>query len=107
MTTPPRNRLFFRYLMLGLLSWGVLVALGTYLGPEFWTPSRTVSDAESTASEQPAVAEAEPARGLTGTFDYRKPLIVVTCVGVFLGGWALLLYGREKRLARLPAERRT
>ncbi|HTN74309.1 MAG TPA: hypothetical protein VL096_03650 [Pirellulaceae bacterium] len=91
------NRQFFLWIMLGLLAWAVWVAVGTYLGPEFWaTPTAT-----STSEEAPATAvAANKPKSLTRSFDYRKPLIVLGFVGLFAGGWGLLLWNRQQRLDR-------
>ena len=35
---------------------------------------------------------------LYGNHDFRKPLIVYACMGVFLGGWGLMLWQRSRRL---------
>ena len=33
-----------------------------------------------------------------GQYDYRKPLIVMACVGVFVGFWGILLWANRGRL---------
>jgi hypothetical protein len=74
---------FLPALMIVLGVWGLLLALGAFLGWEFW--------------EQPRAGERPTAKR---TFDYRKPIIVAGCVGVFVGGWGLALWARERRLVR-------
>ncbi len=84
------TRWFFPTVMGALIIWSALVAIGSYLGPEFWSAADT------------STAEAPPA--LVQPFDYRKPVIVISCMLIFLGAWALALRSRERRLARQQAE---
>ena len=56
------------YIVMGLLVWGALLALGAYL--------------------------------FRGQHDLRKPLIILACVGVFVGFWGLLLFFNRRRLLR-------
>jgi hypothetical protein len=78
---------FFPVLIAALVVWGGLLALGTYLGPEFW--------AEPTEDGAPA---------LVPPFDVRKPLIVMGVLAVFLGVWGLALRSRSQRLKRRAAD---
>jgi cbb3-type cytochrome oxidase subunit 3 len=82
MGTKSSTRWFFPTVMGALVVWGTLVAIGVYLGPEFW----------STEDEAP--------QALVQPFDYRKPVIVITFMLLFLGVWAFALRSRERRLAR-------
>jgi membrane protein DedA with SNARE-associated domain len=67
---------FFIILLAALAVWGVLLAVGAFLGGP---PS------------------------LARHFDIRKPLIVLACVGLFVGLWGWALFSRHKRLARESA----
>ena len=61
-----------RWIMLAVGVWGLLLALGAFLfGPDPQTGAITLA--------------INPWRGL----------IVLSCVGIFLGGWALLLLTRR------------
>jgi hypothetical protein len=90
---------FFRILMLVLVLWGVLIAVGALLGPEFWTP------ANAPASGVANNAQVDEPGSLTRRFNILKPLLVIGVVGAFVGGWGLLMLSRQKRLARKAAER--
>lgn len=89
MGTKSSTRWFFPTVMGALVVWGALVAVGSYLGPEFWGSSNAAADQAPPALVQP--------------FDYRKPVIVITCMLLFLGVWALALRSRERRLSREQA----
>jgi protein-S-isoprenylcysteine O-methyltransferase Ste14 len=56
------------YIVIGLLVWGSLLALGAYL--------------------------------FRGQYDVRKPLIIMACVGLFVGFWGLMLWANWTRLQR-------
>ena len=86
------NMSFFRWIMLGLVAWALFVAVGTYLGPNFW--KSTQYDQQGNPLPRPQA---------TQTFDYRKPLIVIGTAAIFVGGWALLLRSRQRKLARAAA----
>ena len=90
MGTKSSTRWFFPTVMGALVVWGALFAVGSYLGPEFWGTPNAASDQAPPALVQP--------------FDYRKPVIVITCMLLFLGVWALALRSRERRLAREQAD---
>lgn len=90
MGTKSSTRWFFPTVMGALVVWGALVAVGSYLGPEFWGSSNAASGQAPPALVQP--------------FDYRKPVIVITCMLLFLGVWALALRSRERRLSRKQAD---
>ena len=89
MGTKSSTRWFFPTVMGALVVWGTLVAIGSYLGPEFWGA--------------PDAASAEAPSALVQPFDYRKPVIVISCMLLFLGVWALALRSRERRLSRQQA----
>lgn len=99
---------FFRYVIIGLLVWGLFVGLGAYLGPQFWSqnappqnaPSQNTPAQNTTAPATNQNATASTARALNRSFDYRKPLVVVASVGLFVAIWGALLYSRQRRLAR-------
>lgn len=92
MQKQPSPKSFYVWIMLGLVVWGGLLAVGSFLGPEYWAPAEV---AETTTE-----SNGEPVKTLARPFDVRKPLIVLGCVGLFLGGWGLALRSRQKRLAK-------
>lgn len=91
------SRRFYLLIMLGLVLWGILLALGAFLGPEFWTPQASQPGEAATAG---AGDEPTTPRPLARSFDVRKPLIVLAFVGLFLAAWGLALRSRHKRLTR-------
>jgi hypothetical protein len=92
---------FFPLVIGSLLVWGGLVALGAFLGPNFWAdPAQVAAEAEL-AEQAPGD---KPRPQLSPSFDYRKPLIVTGCVGAFVSMWGLLMWNRQRRLARQAAE---
>lgn len=97
MTQPASSPSFFRYVIIGLLVWGLFVGLGAYLGPQFWSQNAPPQNSPAAASQNTATS---PARALNRSFDYRKPLVVVASVGLFVAVWGALLYSRQRRLAR-------
>ncbi len=97
MEKPSSVKSFYVLIMVALVAWGGLLALGAFLGPEFWAPQNEPAATATDQAEQPVKTLARP-------FDVRKPLIVLASVGLFLGGWALALRGRQKRLQRTAAE---
>lgn len=86
---------FYLLIMGALVLWGGLLAVGAFLGPEYWAPQDQV---QSTAAEADGTSESPKA--LARPFDVRKPLIVVGFVGLFLGAWGLALRSRHQRLQR-------
>jgi hypothetical protein len=92
---------FFPLVIASLLIWGGLVALGAFLGPNFWAdPAQVAAEAELVEHGPPD----EPRQQLAPSFDYRKPLIVAGCVGAFVTSWGLLMWNRQRRLVRQAAE---
>jgi hypothetical protein len=85
MSKRPPHAWFLPTLMIVLALWGVLLAVGSLLGPEFW-------------QRPPEGEAARPAA--KRSFDYRKPMVVAGCVGLFVGGWGLALWLRQRRLAK-------
>jgi len=98
MDKPSSAKMFYVGITLALVAWGAMLAVGAFLGPEFWAPKSVPSVSANNEGETPVKPLARP-------FDVRKPLIVVACMGLFLGGWALALRSRHKRLQRAEAER--
>jgi hypothetical protein len=89
MSKRPSHAWFLPTLMIVLAAWGLLLAVGALLGPEFW--------------QRPKEGEA-PRPAAKRSFDVRKPLVVAGCVGLFVGGWGLALWLRQRRLAREESE---
>jgi hypothetical protein len=58
--------LIIPYIVISLIIWGALLALGAYL--------------------------------FKGQHDARKPLIILACVGAFVGFWGILLWANRGRL---------
>lgn len=68
-----RRDLIIPYIIIGLIVWGALLALGAYV--------------------------------FRGQHDLRKPLIILACVGTFVGFWGVLLWVNRGRLLRGPQSR--
>lgn len=94
MTTNRNTGLQLLLLLAAALSvWALLLALGAYLGPEYWAEKKPDNRPAATAH-----ADDAPPQALTRPFDYRKPIIVTAFMAIFLGGWGLALYLRHRRL---------
>jgi hypothetical protein len=97
---------FIPVVIASLLVWGGLVALGAFLGPNFWADA-TPSAADHSPEQTPAPArdnDPDSHHQLSPSFDVRKPLIVAGCVGAFVGWWGLLMWNRRRRILRQSAE---
>lgn len=64
-----RRDLIIPYIVISLIVWGSLLALGAYV--------------------------------FGGQYDFRKPLIIMACVGVFVGFWGVLLWAKRGRFDRM------
>jgi hypothetical protein len=98
---------FFPALMLALVVWGVLLAVGAFLGPGMGKPARSIDagdQQETLTKEGDKPASATAPQHTQRNFDIRKPLIVGACVGVFVGGWGLALWARQRRLEQKPPD---
>ncbi len=93
------NKLFFPVMVAALVTWCGLLALGAFLGPDFWR--KPEEKAVATTHEDQANA---PPQTLVQPFDWRKPLVVMAFAAIFLGVWALALWSRQVRLDRRSAE---
>lgn len=72
---PEKRRALLRWVMLAILAWGGTLTLGAFLfGYDHQTQEITLAP--------------NPLRGL----------VVLSCVGIFLGGWLLLLRMRPRNL---------
>jgi hypothetical protein len=96
MQTTPANPWFFPVMVLALCVWGGLLALGAFLGPEFWSPPEAKQPVSAVQGQD--TTDAPPA--LVRPFDWRKPIVVAVFVAIFLSGWALALWARQTRLQR-------
>ena len=67
-TMNDKRDLIIPYIVIGLIVWGALLALGAYV--------------------------------FRGQHDLRKPLIILACVGTFVGFWGVLLWINRGRLLR-------
>lgn len=87
------TRSIYLLIMGALVLWGGLLAVGAFLGPEYWAPQEQTKTATGADTQDAPESLARP-------FDVRKPLIVVGFVGLFLGAWGLALRSRQQRLLR-------
>ena len=63
-----RRDLMIPSIVVGLLIWGGLLAMGAYV--------------------------------FQGRYDYRKPLIIMACVGLFIGFWTVMIWRHRGRFDR-------
>lgn len=63
-----RRDLMIPWIVIGLVVWGGLLALGAYV--------------------------------FQGQYDVRKPLIIMACVGLFVGFWAVMIWRNRGRFQR-------
>jgi hypothetical protein len=66
--SPEERNVIIPYIVIGLIVWGGLLALGAYV--------------------------------FRGEYDLRKPLIILACVGLFVGFWGIMLWLNRGRFGR-------
>lgn len=100
-------------IMAGVLAWGLFHAFGTSRGMVMRLPTTVAADSDAaTKHSQTNPAFADVARQYEADgqliIDERrlpanplKGLIVVACSAGFLGFWAVMLWSRSRRIARL------